>query len=958
MTRPSEKEFEEHFCRELERQFQSSKMTYIRRETKDVDLKTLIDGEILTRFLETTQKDELNELKIDLGKNWLETFKEKLVKQLETKKIFELIRDGVEVHGRHFNLVYFRPETSYNPEQIKHYESNIFSYVRQFAFRETMESIDIVLFLNGFAIVTIELKNLLNWQNVDDAVHQYLERDKNQPIFTIPFLHLAADTIEAKIATQFIHNSADDFELFNKDIENPDQENEFPVDYLYHDVLRPENLLEIIEAYLFCYEERDKTGKKFRRFLFPRYHQRRTVINLMADLTAHFRKKRQLDKRYLIQHSPGSGKSYTIAVMQKFLRNAHIENLHLFDSVIIVTDRLNLDGQIKGTIDPSETQVGIIAHADTTADLAKYLNENTKVIITTIQKFSVKKLDELLKTQKRKNICFIIDEAHRSQAGKYHKHMVEKFDEDRNIQEEILTGIAKKSYPNAVFIALTATPSDKTLEMFRKPFDVYSMDQAEKEGYILNVVENVVTYKTLYKMSHELKSKEEYPAMLVAKKLKVKAFEDEEVIREKIDIILRVFDAQTRFKIDGRAKAMIATSSRKSAVKYKLILDEVLEEKNLPFKALVAFSGSVRLRGEDGKEISYTEINMNKIENKIEDEFNEPEYHFVIVASKFQYGFNQPYLHTMFLDKPVSGINAVQTISRLNRVLVGKTDTLVVDFADSYKEIIAAFRKFKGSVNDFSGVDIHELPRIQKELLAQNIFTKQDVEDFKKAIVQTSQPASTTVTMAKVKKNLDKLSIPEIREFRGMLNKFNDTFKYLDNLVKISDVELRNFALFTNYLAKYIDPIGRCGKLDEELKKVYLLSHKIKLEEKELEPEATKRPPTSKIRRATQYATVDEVIEAINVNYDVALGDSEKSFIQQYMDGVIKDPGIIADIQANKSYDLDKLYATTLATKLKERAIQFFLTYNPARLIQYIDYDIFSYLNREAFRLAAKQVVG
>lgn len=953
MTRPSEKEFEAHFCEQLEAPFQASKMTYSKRETNNVDLNALIDDELLTKFLERTQKDELKELKIDLGNDWLPALKEKISKQLTTRKIFEIIRDGVEVHGRHLNLIYFKPETTHNPEQMENYESNIFSYVRQFAFRNTRESIDLVLFVNGIAIITIELKNEFNGQNVEDAVHQYIERDKSEIIFQYPFLHLASDTRKAKIATQFIENSAEDFVHFNTDIENPIKQKEFDIDYLYHDVLRPESLLEIIEAYLFCFEDKDKSGKKFRKFLFPRYHQRRTVKKLVVNLSEQFGRSHKLGNKYLIQHSPGSGKSYTIAVMQRFLRNLHVKNEHIFDSIIVVTDRINLDGQIKGTIGSSENQEGIIAHAESTAELADALNEDTKVVITTIQKFSVKNLDELLKIQRGKNICFIIDEAHRSQAGKLHKHMVEKFGEV-DPQEELLEGIGKMSYTNAAFIALTATPSDKTIEMFGKPFDVYSMDQAEQEGYILNVVENVVTYSTLFKLSKEVRSREEYPPLVVAKKIRSRAFEDETVIGEKIDIILKVFEAQSKFKIGGKAKVMIVTSSRKAAVKYKILLDKAIKFRGLPYKALVAFSGSVKLSDSKVRIVSYTENNLNNIEEEIEDEFNKPEYRFIVVANKFQYGFNQPYLHTMFLDKSVSGINAVQTISRLNRVLVGKTDTLVVDFTNSYENIIAAFRKFKGAVNDYSAIDVRNLPLLKMEILSKNLFTTQDVSDFKAAIMEVESATSTSVVMNRVVKNIEKLDITEIREFRGLINKFNGTFKYLDNLVKISDMGLRDFALFTNYLAKYIDPLGKGGKLDEELRLIQVISHKIRLEKKIPKPESTKVAQL-KAKRSIDYVTVEEVIEAINANYDLALSDNEKDILREYVAEIVKDPEILEAIKANKNKDLERLYKTTLASKLKERALQFFLTNNPARLMQYIKQDLLAYLNQEAFRLATIQ---
>ncbi len=946
MSFPSEREFEAHFCAELEKPFLDSKMVFLKRTTENVDLETLIDYELLTRFLEKTQKEDLDELKIDLGTDWLPRFKEAVFGQFKTQKVFEVLRDGVEIRGRHFNLVYFKPETAHNQDQWVRYNSNAFSYVRQFAFRKTMESIDIVLFLNGLAIVTIELKNLLTGQNVCDAVAQYARRDKSLPIFWTPFLHLASDTTAAKIATQFVQNSADDFVHFNRDIENtePIAEHDFVVDYLYHDVLRPESLLEIIEAYLFCLEEKDKTGKRIRRFLFPRYHQRRTVINLTKDLITHFKKKKELNKRYLIQHSPGSGKSFTIAVLQKFLRNAHVENEHLFDSTIIVTDRINLDRQLDGTIGSSETQLGVIEHADNTQQLAKFLNQNTKVIVSTIQKFSVKKLDELLKSQKGKRVCFIIDEAHSSQTGKLHKHMVQRFETEEDFQEEIIHGIGKKNYPNAVFIALTATPSDKTIELFGKPFDSYSMDQAEKEGYILNVVENIITYSTLFKLSETVKSQNEYPPLIIAKKLKRKAFENERVIQDKIGIILRVFDAQTHSKIDKKAKVMIVTNSRLAAVKYKLAIGEELKKRKIPYRALVAFSGTVKFEGK-----SYTEINMNNIKEKIEEEFNKLEYRFLIVANKYQKGFNQPLLHTMFLDKAVSGINAVQTISRLNRIFPGKNDTLTVDFTNSYKAIISAFKKFKTVVNDYSAIDVYELPRLYNKILQKGIFTKADVEEFNQAILQSASPVSTSEVMLRVKKKLDAFSIQEIREFRNQLNKFNDTFKYMDNLLKITDGELRKFALFTNYLARYIDPIGKGGEIDEEIKKIFLVSHQIRPEQ----PKPIVLTPKIGVgaKRGPVYLTIPEVVESINLHYELALNDNDKHLLRQYVQEIIKDSEIKTDIQANKK-NLDKLYSTTLFGKLKERAIQFFLINNPSKLTQYLDKGILDLLNQEAFRLA------
>ncbi len=267
---------------------------------------------------------------------------------------------------------------------------------------------------------------------------------------------------------------------------------------------------------------------------------------------------------------------------------------------------------------------------------------------------------------------------------------------------------------------------------------------------------------------------------------------------------------------------------------------------------------------------------------------------------------------------------------------------------------MAAFKKFKNEVRDYSEVDVKDLPRFYNEILKRNIFTKADVVEFNKAIRESTNPASASESMNRVKKRLEPRPIEEIREFRGLLNKFNDLFKYLDNLLRITDQELRDFATFTNYLARYIDPIGKGGKLDEELKKVFLTTHKIRLEKPDTAPHAD-RPVSAKEKRVPQYATIPEVIDAINTRFEIALGDNDRYIMQKYVQEIVKDQEIITDIQANKRQDLWKLYTTTLASKLKDRAIRFFLDHNPAKLTQYLDTGVLDSLNEEAFRFATQQ---
>ena len=403
MVAPKEEKFEDYFCEKLEDH------DYRKRKNGDIDLKFNIDDALLQEFLEKTQKEEIKEIKNLLGPDWLKRIKETILKDLEKKKLFEVLKDGIRVENHPIKLIYFKPETSINKDQVTKYQTNIFSYVRQFRFRESRESIDIVIFLNGFAIITIELKSPFNGQVVDDAVVQYIaDRDKSLPIFQKPILHIAADTKKAKVATEFLRNTVEDFVWFNKELDNPLIENEFQVEYLYNEILLPDSLIEIIENYLFCFPLKLPNGEKIRTFFFPRYHQRRTVKKLISDISKSYTKNKKLDRKFLIQHSAGSGKSYTIAVVQKFLRYLHVNNEPIFNSILLLTDRINLDSQLKATIGSSETQKNIVSYVKTTPELADALNKNSKVIISTIQKFSVTKLNEILESQKGKRICFII----------------------------------------------------------------------------------------------------------------------------------------------------------------------------------------------------------------------------------------------------------------------------------------------------------------------------------------------------------------------------------------------------------------------------------------------------------------------------------------------------------------------------------------------------------------------
>jgi len=936
-----EKNFEDHFCENLE------KNGYQKRDNSNIELENCLDLALIEKFVQTTQPEEFKEVKSEYGDRWKKEFIARFKKALESKKIFEILRDGIDISNQTIKLIHFKPETNLSKEQIKRYKDNIFSYIRQFRFADGEDfSIDIVLFVNGFPIATIEVKNPLNGQVVDDAVSQYVNRDKKYRIFTTPFVHIATDTTKTKIASEFVDNSADDFVWFNKDVENPIVDNEYQIEYLYNEILTPQSLTEIIEHYLNCFERELKDGSKVRTFFFPRYHQKRTVGALVKDIRKRFESTKKLNLRYLIQHSAGSGKSYTIAVIQRFLRYLHVSNSPVFDSIVILTDRINLDDQIRATIKSGETQSRIVSYVEDTSELAKALNENRKVVVTTIQKFSVKKLDELLKKQKEKRICIIIDEAHRSQTGKLHKNMLGKLEPTEiTFDEEISEEFQKKNMPNICFIALTATPSEKTMQMFGKAFDVYSMEQAEKEGHILSVSENIISYQTLYKLSSKIDSESEYPPLLVMKKLKNKAYEDERVIQNKVEIILDIFNSKTEGAIRHQhAKAMIVTSSRKAAVKYKQILDLEIKKRKLEYKTLVAFTGTVKTGDKD-----YTEKSLNgKINDKIEKEFKKKEYRFIVVANKFQTGFNEPLLHTMFLDKSISGINAVQTISRLNRIYPNKNSTLTVDFTNSYKQIIKAFKKFKSGVEDFSDINSYDLPILQKEIFDYNIFTLKDVDSFMKAYEEANQPAIENI-FSRVQEIVNKrYNELEKRKIRSQLTKFLKLFSYLDNIIRIEDSQTRRLSFFVHYLSRYLNPLGAGKKIDEELKKVFLVRYKVNEVKKNILLDLIPKI-TNLTKKEIHYATIQEIIEAINLHFKLALTEGEENAIQGYIDEVSKDPEIIRDITANISKDLDRFFEISLKEKLYMKFMDYFMHYNIDKVSYYIEKGLEAFINKSLF---------
>lgn len=877
----SEEKFESHFCTKLEEN------KYIKRTNDNTEKDLHIDFDLLEQFLNKTQKEEFDNFK-DTYSNWQPKFEQAIKKDLEQKHLIKVIQDGITIEATYnFKLIFTKNTTSFNKEQDKLVKENIFSYIRQYKFDMNSEkSIDVVLFLNGLPIVTSELKYKQKGQDVFDAVEQYINRDLHMSIFNLPFLHIASDNDTVRIATKFYTKTTNDFMPFNIDIINPSiQEDPYRTQYLYNDVLTPNSLLNLIRNFIFV--DKDK------KLIFPRYHQRRTVNNLISDMSTKFKRTKSLNQKFLIEHSMGSGKSKTIAWTAEQLKNLHINNEKVFNSIFIITDRKDLNKQISEDFKLMTGDDATVCYVENSNQLSEAIKREEKVIVVILHNFYFLKKDELM-GQKNNRVCYLIDEQHRSHQGKLHSSMTDFFEKtgDKDM---------KLNFPNSVFIGFTATPTDKTLEKFGtkndkgeyEAYDTYSMEQAIQEGYILDVSKNIIPFRTLYKLRKDSEDKlfqKEYNALQVYKATKKKAFENPDIIRSKVRIILHYFKDKVDKEIDGKAKAMIVTSSRKAAIGYKKIIDEELKKLSYGYKTLVAFSGK-----ESHKElntIDKTENSLNNFSGNIAKEFKKSEYRFLIVADKYQTGFDEPYLYAMFLDKPLKDINAVQTLGRLNRVCSMKPRyPITVDFSNSYEDIQIAFSRFMKARDSDLVTDYNDLVTLYQNIMGKGILKIGDFDDYnviselEKGILQTKFE----LFMNKIKDRYYQKDKITKNEFRKNLGKYYRSFNYMNTIIKIKD---RNIALL-GLLAKQLylalaENDGSKQEIKNALDNLKIEKHKVVAVEKNEYQEA-KRGKLNKVKeREISKLTINEILELIQENFDTyTYNKDSKKLFEEYLKSII-----------------------------------------------------------------------
>lgn len=647
-----------------------------------------------------------------------------------------------------------------NEEHRRFYKANTLSVIRQLYYSEKNQnkSLDLVLFLNGFPIITAELKNPLKGQKVEDAVKQYqLDRDPSEPLFKFGrvFAHFAVDP-DYIYMTPHLKGHDTKFLPFNKGCDdgagNPENPHGYKTSYLWEDVWQKNSLMEIIGHFLHVVDELDDKGKKTgeQSLIFPRYHQLDAVRKLVKDA-----KINGIGQQYLIQHSAGSGKSNTIAWLCHQLSEIHDSgDNRIFYSIIVITDRRVLDKQLQRTIRQFEQVKGVVETITKakSKNLARALEEGKDIIVTTLQTFPFA-VDQIGKLQNR-NFAVVIDEAHSSQSGesaKSVKEVLSSADLETAEQEDIPTEDAEDvintkienemkkrgRISNLSFFAFTATPKNKTLELFGtpnlytgkpEPYHLYTMKQAIEEGFILDVLQNYTTFKVYFSLLKKIENDPQYDKKKATALLKSYVDLHEHAINKKTEIMLEHFWTQVRHRINNKAKAMVVTRSRLHAVRYKLAFDRYIKEQGYPLQTLVAFSGEVNDPDSGQK---FTESGMNEFpESQTSDVFNQDKYRILIVANKFQTGFDQPFLHTMYVDKKLGGVNAVQTLSRLNRIHLDKDDTMVLDFANGAEEIQDSFQDYYQKTLLTETTDPNKLYDFQMMLEDYHIFGRSDVNTF------------------------------------------------------------------------------------------------------------------------------------------------------------------------------------------------------------------------------------
>ena len=890
-------------------------------EQSDVtDTEHFIAEDQLWAFLKATQADTLKKLTDDYGTDARDEVFKALRNELAHTPLWMLLRHGLKVRGLEFRLYYPKPRSAESAAASKYGENRI-TFRPHFYFGETNQEIDFVFFLNGLPIVALELKHERN-QNVHDAVAQFATRNHACKICQHPFLYLAADTSDVMAATD--PRREQNFRWHNTGLTNtPQTAGEYPVEFLYREVLAKEQLLEALSFFLVRVPKREAEEDKPERpacTLFPRYHQSRMVRKVADDALAHFTTTGEIGRKYLISHSAGSGKTLTICWLADRLHSLFqpSTNEKLVDLVFILTDRKSLDKNIKDDLENFTHLTDVVGLAKKAEDLPRFLVQRKPIIVTTQQKFEWV-LEEIEKNKdlKKLRVAFLIDEAHRSQEGKMGAAIRTPFrnagapDEEApgEDEEEKIARIIREYDRNQLFVAFTATPAPATVTLFGQPFDIYTEAEAIAEGYIVDVAASILSYKTLYHLHCRVVPKPDeeklYPKGVVAKALKNVAFRDDGLIQYKSEVMLRIFEESVKPLIGGRAKAMIVTSSRVAGLRFFQIIKEKLKERGADYKVLYAFSDFVH--PQTNAAISEHAVNELKEGEQIEDRFEGEDYRLMVVASKFQTGFDQPLLAGMFLDKPVMDRNAVQTVSRLNRCHEGKKGVVLVDFTNNAQAILKAFAKYRiGTPFPPGDPDEKQCVKLHEEILAAGVFTQADAQALVKLVANgTDAQVQFMVNGLRTRFQEKITGLDQRKNFAYLLARLVKSYDFLTCFFTYPP-EIGEFAAFAEYVGPQLIKQGSVSDLMKQIRGTDVVKAAVQFLGEVRSPGPVKLTPGKGQKGAgppPKKVSVQDMIAEIRAKFDIT--DEEALYIKQVTEEKAADPEIRSTVTAHRE---DRVY--------------------------------------------------
>jgi type I restriction enzyme R subunit len=792
---------------------------WIAGEPSDYDREHAVDLTQLRAFLLATQEEAGAALDLDNDSPTRRKFLGRLQGEIAKRGVIGVLRHGIKHGPHHLDLFYGTPSPG-NIKAAERFAANRFSVTRQLRYSrdETQLALDLSLFVNGLPIATFELKNNLTKQTVEDAVEQYKrDRDPRELLFQFGrcMVHFAVDDQEVRFCTD-LKGKKSWFLPFNLGWQdgagNPPNPDGLKTDYLWKRILTPQGLTDILENYAQVVVEKDpRTGNRSLRQIFPRYHQLDVVRRLLADGAQH-----GVGRRYLIEHSAGSGKSNSIAWLAQQLIGLERNDTQLFDSVIVVTDRIILDKQIRDTIKQYAEVGSTVAHAEHSGDLRQSIEAGKKIIITTVQKFPFI-LDDIGTEHRQQKFAIIIDEAHSSQGGRATAAMSTALSEaGAEVEEETFEDKinrimeARKMLPNASYFAFTATPKHKTLQTFGeafpegdktkyRPFHTYTMKQAIQEGFILDVLKSYTPVQSYYKLVKSVEADPEFDVRRANRKLRRYVESHDHAIWLKAEIMVDHFHQQVLGlnKIGGQARAMVVTSGIERAIQYFHAIRDYLSERKSPYRPIVAFSGEHEYRG-----LKVTEASLNGFPSRdIPDQIVEDPYRFLVCADKFQTGYDEPLLHTMYVDKVLAGIKAVQTLSRLNRAHPQKHDVFVLDFMNDADTIEAAFADYYRTTVLSEETDPNKLHDLKADLDAHEVYGEQQVEGFVELYLgNADRDRLDPILDACVATYNEQLDEDGQVDFKGKAKAFTRTYGFLASILPYTNADWERLSIFLNFL--------------------------------------------------------------------------------------------------------------------------------------------------------------